>query len=247
MQLQTIYLAALLIGGILASPLASIDKRGPPAPYGRGPPIMGYPQQQQQPGMMPLQQQQRRYAPAGQMPGMPPMAGYPQPYPAYPQPGGGRNMPGMAQLGPGARYPPQPMAGSMRGPPQQIPSIPPQQGARGPMAAGGPGPRGPQGSYKLNNSARNAPEPQSSTPAGPVITAAALAAAGPAQQKQMLGEALYPRIHESNASLAGKITGMLLEMDNSELLHLLENDDALNNKVSEAIDVLEEYAKKAAA
>jgi len=38
---------------------------------------------------------------------------------------------------------------------------------------------------------------------------------------------------------------MLLEMDNSELLHLLENDEALNGKVSEAIQVLNEYSKAA--
>ena len=47
-----------------------------------------------------------------------------------------------------------------------------------------------------------------------------LNAAPPAQQKQMLGEALYPKIHEMQPELAGKITGMLLEMDNSELINL---------------------------
>jgi polyadenylate-binding protein len=48
----------------------------------------------------------------------------------------------------------------------------------------------------------------------------ALTTAPPQQQKQMLGEALYPKIHEMQPELAGKITGMLLEMDNSELLNL---------------------------
>ena len=35
---------------------------------------------------------------------------------------------------------------------------------------------------------------------------------------------------------------MLLEIDNSELLLLIENEEALNNKVNEAIVVLNEYS-----
>ena len=41
--------------------------------------------------------------------------------------------------------------------------------------------------------------------------------------------------------LAGKITGMLLEMDNSELLLLLESPEALEAKVDEAIQVLKQH------
>jgi polyadenylate-binding protein len=47
-----------------------------------------------------------------------------------------------------------------------------------------------------------------------------LTSAPPQQQKQMLGEALYPKIQALQPELAGKITGMLLEMDNTELLGL---------------------------
>lgn len=58
-----------------------------------------------------------------------------------------------------------------------------------------------------------------------------LAAAMPQEQKQMLGERLFPLIHRINQELAGKITGMLLEMDNSELLMMLENAELLKSKV----------------
>jgi len=58
----------------------------------------------------------------------------------------------------------------------------------------------------------------------------------------MLGARLFPLIQKSHEALAGKITGMLLEMDNSELLHLLEDGAALTLKVEEAVEVLDEHA-----
>jgi polyadenylate-binding protein len=58
-------------------------------------------------------------------------------------------------------------------------------------------------------------------------------------QKNMMGERLYPLIMKSQPDLAGKITGMLLEScGNEELLELLENANALNNKIQEALTVL---------
>ena len=48
---------------------------------------------------------------------------------------------------------------------------------------------------------------------------------------------MLPAVQAIRADLAGKITGMLLEMDNSELLLLLESPEALEAKVEEAIDV----------
>ena len=75
------------------------------------------------------------------------------------------------------------------------------------------------------------------------LTAENLAAAAPAMQKQMLGERLYPKIASKEPAAAGKITGMLLEMDNAELLMLLREPVSLNEKISEAMKVLEEHQR----
>lgn len=71
------------------------------------------------------------------------------------------------------------------------------------------------------------------------LSAASLAAAPPHVQKQMLGEKLFPAIAEYQPVLAGKITRMMLEMDNSELLILLESEVQLRAKVDEALRVLD--------
>lgn len=67
------------------------------------------------------------------------------------------------------------------------------------------------------------------------LTSTMLAAAMPQEQKQMLGERLFPLIQEMYPDSAGKITGMLLEIDNSELLHMLESNESLKAKVSQYI------------
>ncbi|XP_041060604.1 embryonic polyadenylate-binding protein-like isoform X3 [Carcharodon carcharias] len=76
------------------------------------------------------------------------------------------------------------------------------------------------------------------------LTASMLAAALPQEQKQMLGERLYPLIQDMHPTLAGKITGMLLEIDNSELLHMLESQESLHSKVEEAVAVLQAHQAK---
>merc|ERR1711936_1119868 len=70
------------------------------------------------------------------------------------------------------------------------------------------------------------------------LTASMLAQAPPSEQKQMLGERLFPLIQSMFPELAGKITGMLLEIDNSELVHMLEHKESLTSKVEEAVAVL---------
>jgi len=147
---------------------------------------------------------------------------------------GGPQMMGMMQGkgGPGG-MPPQMMMGMM--------------GGKGPMG-GMPGPMGMmrpmmpmmQGARPMGPTGPQQPQPQAGAPAaGGPLTASALAAAPPGVQKQMLGEKLFPAISKYQPELAGKITGMMLEMDNSELLILLESEQQLRNKVDEAMRVLE--------
>jgi len=130
----------------------------------------------------------------------------------------------------------------------------PMGAMQGPMGAMGmmrpmmPMPGGQMGKGGPMGGAPTAPQPQAqqpqqqqqqaATPGGP-LTAAALAAAPPGVQKQMLGEKLFPAISKYQPELAGKITGMMLEMDNSELLILLESEQQLRTKVDEAMRVLE--------
>ncbi|ELK04224.1 Polyadenylate-binding protein 1-like protein [Pteropus alecto] len=74
-------------------------------------------------------------------------------------------------------------------------------------------------------------EPAVCIPGKEPLTASMLAAAPLHEQKQMIGERLYPLIYDVHTQLAGKITGMLLEIDNSELLLMLESPESLNAKV----------------
>ncbi|XP_002284923.1 polyadenylate-binding protein 8 [Vitis vinifera] len=76
--------------------------------------------------------------------------------------------------------------------------------------------------------------------------ASALANATPDQQRTMLGESLYPLVDQLEHEMAAKVTGMLLEMDQTEVLHLLESPEALKSKVAEAMDVLRNVAQQQA-
>nr|CAI5865225.1 unnamed protein product [Callosobruchus analis] len=120
-------------------------------------------------------------------------------------------------------------------------------------------PGGRAANFKYTANMRNPPQPLGLQPtAQPVqqavhiqgqepLTATMLAAAPPQEQKQMLGERLFPLIQRMYTDLAGKITGMLLEIDNTELLHMLEHNESLKNKVEEAVAVLQAHQAKQAA
>lgn len=179
-----------------------------------------------------------------------PIQGYPRGQ-AYPVPSYPTAMPGM---------PGQPQGGR-RGRRQQGPS------GRGSARQNQPQAQRNNQQYKFNEQARNqrpgqpvpgqsavippqppqgmvapAPGAAPAPPQGPLpLTLSVLAAADLQSQKNMIGERLYPLIFDSQPDLAGKITGMLLEMDNSELLLLLESPDALSSKITEALDVLKQH------
>lgn len=136
---------------------------------------------------------------------------------------GGANMQGRSMAGPAVGVPPQSRppnykyTANMRNPPQPMP-IPVQPPAQQAVHIQGQEP----------------------------LTASMLAAAPLQEQKQMLGERLFPLIQCMYPQLTGKITGMLLEIDNSELLHMLEHSESLKAKVEEAVAVLQAHQAKQA-
>jgi len=185
--------------------------------------------------------------------GVPPMANaraYPNVYPAHlPQPRWQRGRGGMNQQPVPGAYPPQtgayPRGGAVAA-----------RGARGGAVARGgaqPNRRGDRG-YKYNPTARNRPADQTATGVVPpqavpvqeqipqdVLSPTYLAQLNPQQQKQILGEKLFPLVMMRNEEHAPKITGMLLDMEVSDILHLILDQDALDLKVNEAVSVLKEH------
>ncbi|KAL1821899.1 hypothetical protein ACET3Z_016768 [Daucus carota] len=87
---------------------------------------------------------------------------------------------------------------------------------------------------------QDAPSPQ---PMPITALASALANAPADQQRIMLGENLYPLVDQLEHNHAAKVTGMLLEMDQTEVLHLLESPDSLKAKVAEAMEVLKHVSQ----
>eukprot|EP00974_Lingulodinium_polyedra_P109222 10567974-Lingulodinium_polyedra.AAC.1 len=54
----------------------------------------------------------------------------------------------------------------------------------------------------------------------------------------MIGEKLFSAITSMRYQQAEKITGMMLEMENSELLTLLASPDRLQNTIGRALNIL---------
>ncbi|KAK9449505.1 uncharacterized protein V1518DRAFT_416180 [Limtongia smithiae] len=223
----------------------------PPVPAGRGVPFPGANAQilLQQGGMpprpgqgVPPQQQWARGVPPNGQPipmyGIPPIAynGYIPSQSGVPLPG---QIPqGMAQGNPQMQMPMQGGRGPQRG------NFPVQQGGRVPPRAN----RGQHFQHRREEEGGPA-SPATAVAAAPqaasgaALTSASLANASPEMQRQLIGEALYPKIAAEQPEMAGKITGMLIEMSIDELLGLLDDDAALKAKIDEAVSVYDNYLK----
>lgn len=172
------------------------------------------------PAAVPIQQGGRG-GPTAQ--GMPPMYMPPGMAPGFAPP----YMPQYLQLAQAAQQAAIGRGAGGRGQMAPIPGMPPQMGAVSAIRGGQSFPQGagrgtmPGRPGQVPNFAqqpRGPAMPQGAGPAG--VDLSSLNQAPPHTQKQVLGEALYPKIHEMQPELAGKITGMLLEMENSELINL---------------------------
>ncbi|KEY64259.1 hypothetical protein S7711_09919 [Stachybotrys chartarum IBT 7711] len=196
----------------------------------------GYPQQGGR-GGMPQQVPPNMYGIPSQFPPQYGQPGTPQFMAAMQQAqqaamAGGRG--GMPQGGRGGMPGVPPNGGGIPG--GAMPGYPPNNRQQGGMGRGGNANAGRNGNFP-NQGGRGVDA------GGPSAIQAQLAAAPPAQQKQIIGEMIFPKIQAINGELAGKITGMLLEMDNSELVNLIEDEASLKSKVDEALAVYDEYVK----
>ena len=194
-QIRMQQAAASGMGGYMNGPMYYPPGPGFPPQGGRG--MMGY----GQPGMMPPRP---RYAPNGQVPGMPMPGPYgqgpPGPYPGMPggyprgapRPGppGGRAPP---PADPNAPQPPNGAAPRPAGQPAAAPAARPPAGAA-PAAAGRPQGNRPPTQLRNGAPAGQAPAAVPAPGDAPGLTAAALAAVTPMEAKQMLGEHIYMKI-----------------------------------------------------
>eukprot|EP01113_Clastostelium_recurvatum_P034583 TRINITY_DN470_c0_g1_i5.p1 TRINITY_DN470_c0_g1~~TRINITY_DN470_c0_g1_i5.p1 ORF type:complete len:632 (+),score=195.18 TRINITY_DN470_c0_g1_i5:320-2215(+) len=238
----------------------------PPGPMGRMPPGgpmgpgMGYPNApmfypQPGPGMPPGGQMMY---PPGQM--MPRQRMYPNPQGGFQGMGGGMPPHYVVPGGPGGMQrgghnPRGPRGGAgmqQMGGPGMNKNVGPGQRRPGPGAVGGRG-RAPedQAGQVPRPAPQAAPEAPAAVPAPaasqgesvmPPLSVKLLQGYPAEQQRMILGERLYPQVASQQPELAGKITGMLLDSFNvSETIHLIENGEALQAKIVEAVDVLKQH------
>ncbi len=79
------------------------------------------------------------------------------------------------------------------------------------------------------------------------LTAQMLQACAPSERRKLIGNRLFRKIEEMHIENTGKITGVLLEMDNDDLLELLRSKLKLQEKVNEAVRVVNDYTMRKSA
>lgn len=161
---------------------------------------------------------------------------------------------GMQRGGPYMGYPPAGAAGP-RGP--MMPPPPQQQGGmnRGPQQGQGRG--GMPGQPPMMHPGMVPPPQQQGGPRGPMVMqgqpqqqqqqqrqslsqSLIAGARNVDEQKNALGEYLYQSVSKTQPDKAPKITGMLLEMEVPEILLMIDTPAMLENKIQEALNVLNE-------
>ncbi|VEL38615.1 unnamed protein product, partial [Protopolystoma xenopodis] len=78
--------------------------------------------------------------------------------------------------------------------------------------------------------------------AGHQLTMAKLASLTEDSQRDVLGNRLFPLVYNYSPENASKLTGMLLEMDSAEVIHVLESEQALKDKLDEAMAMIQARA-----
>ena len=70
------------------------------------------------------------------------------------------------------------------------------------------------------------------------LSSSALASFHPEKQRELLGNSMYPFVYAICPDIAGKITGMLLEMDTTYILKMINDEIFFKKNVEEAVAVL---------
>jgi polyadenylate-binding protein len=215
--------------GVAGSKAGAPRPQGP-SPFGFQPPLP--------PGII------ANLRPPGNFPGpllqgvRPPAAGMPQPATYSLRPAMSAGRPPMLGIPPTSMPPGAPMLGAFPlarppfpFPPPVVPGSPMHMAMEAMLKAGAKAPP----AAPMNPILAAGPPPLGRVP----LSREVLAQLPPQAQKQQLGEQLFTLIARHRSDVAGKITGMMLELDNDEILKLIHNDKVLKNKIDEAVRMLE--------
>jgi len=152
------------------------------------------------------------------------------------------------QMMPRGRFPPQGPGGMYPAGPGNYMMMPSSRGGMSKGGRGGPMAGGPSRRGGMKQPQAPAHQPYMQQPAPDMgasglapLSSSYLANLPEEERTRVLGERLYALIEKSQPSAAGKITGMILESAaTEEILELIDNQTALQEKITEALQVLKE-------